>query len=109
MCWSGSVIAVANHRRDHRADPRARPIRRARASRSGRPAPGRRPMSRRWWRWSASPAASVADDGTYRLSDEQARAILDLRLQRLTGLERDKIAEELQRAGHARSRAISRS
>ncbi|HWZ69337.1 MAG TPA: DNA gyrase subunit A [Stellaceae bacterium] len=38
---------------------------------------------------------SVADDGTYRLSDEQARAILDLRLQRLTGLERDKIAEEL--------------
>jgi DNA gyrase subunit A len=37
----------------------------------------------------------VADDGSYRLSDEQARAILDLRLQRLTGLERDKIAEEL--------------
>jgi DNA gyrase subunit A len=37
----------------------------------------------------------VAEDGTYRLSDEQARAILDLRLQRLTGLERDKIAEEL--------------
>jgi len=34
--------------------------------------------------------------GTYQLSDEQARAILDLRLQRLTGLERDKIAEELQ-------------
>ena len=34
-------------------------------------------------------------DGTYRLSDEQAKAILDLRLQRLTGLERDKIAEEL--------------
>ncbi|HEX3954234.1 MAG TPA: DNA gyrase subunit A [Stellaceae bacterium] len=33
--------------------------------------------------------------GTYQLSDEQARAILDLRLQRLTGLERDKIAEEL--------------
>ncbi|HLI19628.1 MAG TPA: DNA gyrase C-terminal beta-propeller domain-containing protein, partial [Stellaceae bacterium] len=34
-------------------------------------------------------------DGTYRLSDEQAKAILDLRLQRLTALERDKIAEEL--------------
>ena len=34
-------------------------------------------------------------DGTYRLSDEQAKAILDLRLQRLTGLERDKIAHEL--------------
>ncbi len=38
----------------------------------------------------------VAEDGTYQLSDEQARAILDLRLQRLTGLERDKISEELQ-------------
>ena len=41
------------------------------------------------------PGREVAADGTYRLSDEQARAILDLRLQRLTGLERDKIAEEL--------------
>ena len=41
------------------------------------------------------PGREVADDGTYWLSDEQARAILDLRLQRLTGLERDKIAEEL--------------
>jgi DNA gyrase subunit A len=37
----------------------------------------------------------VAPDGTYRLTDEQARAILDLRLQRLTALERDKISEEL--------------
>jgi DNA gyrase subunit A len=34
-------------------------------------------------------------NNAYRLSDEQARAILDLRLQRLTGLERGKIAEEL--------------
>ncbi|MCZ8124037.1 MAG: DNA gyrase subunit A [Magnetospirillum sp.] len=34
-------------------------------------------------------------DGTYRLSEEQARAILELRLQRLTGLERDKILGEL--------------
>jgi DNA gyrase subunit A len=31
----------------------------------------------------------------YRLSEEQAKAILELRLQRLTGLERDKIATEL--------------
>jgi DNA gyrase subunit A len=30
----------------------------------------------------------------YRLSEEQAQAILDLRLQRLTGLEQDKIREE---------------
>ena len=34
-------------------------------------------------------------DETYSLSETQARAILDLRLQRLTGLERDKIADEL--------------
>ena len=37
----------------------------------------------------------VADDGTVRLTDEQARGILDLRLQRLTGLEREKINEEM--------------
>jgi len=43
----------------------------------------------------AEPGRGVADDGTYRLSDAQARAILELRLQRLTGLERDKIADEL--------------
>lgn len=32
---------------------------------------------------------------TYRLTETQAKAILDLRLHRLTGLERDKIADEL--------------
>ena len=49
--------------------------------------------------------ASADADGNYQLSDAQARAILDLRLQRLTGLERDKIADELKElvgeiAGH---------
>ena len=39
--------------------------------------------------------ASADEAGAYQLSDAQARAILDLRLQRLTGLERDRIAEEL--------------
>ena len=34
-------------------------------------------------------------DGMYQLSDDQAKAILDLKLQRLTGLERDKIHDEL--------------
>lgn len=34
-------------------------------------------------------------NGTYRMSEIQAKAILDLRLHRLTGLERDKIAQEL--------------
>jgi DNA gyrase subunit A len=42
------------------------------------------------------PGRQVAADGTYRLSEAQARAILELRLQRLTGLERDKIAQELE-------------
>jgi DNA gyrase subunit A len=40
-----------------------------------------------------------AADGRYRLSEEQARAILDLRLHRLTGLEREKIADELKQLG----------
>ncbi|WP_372695540.1 DNA gyrase subunit A [Immundisolibacter sp.] len=33
-------------------------------------------------------------DGVYYLSERQAQAILDMRLQRLTGLERDKIVDE---------------
>ena len=33
-------------------------------------------------------------DGNYRLSEAQARAILELRLQRLTGMEREKLADE---------------
>jgi DNA gyrase subunit A len=33
-------------------------------------------------------------DGGYRLSEEQAKAILDLKLQRLTGLERKRLEEE---------------
>ncbi len=41
------------------------------------------------------PGRGVSADGNYNLSEEQARAILELRLQRLTGLERDKIADEL--------------
>ena len=39
------------------------------------------------------------EEGTYRLSEDQAKAILDLKLQRLTGLERDKIHEELRNLG----------
>ena len=35
------------------------------------------------------------EDGFYRLSEEQARAILELRLQRLTALGRDEIGDEL--------------
>ncbi|MEA2755107.1 MAG: gyrase subunit [Aliidongia sp.] len=45
------------------------------------------------------PGHEVSADGTYRLSEAQGRAILQLRLQGLTGLERDKIAEELREIG----------
>ncbi len=41
------------------------------------------------------PRHKVQEDGTYRLSDAQARAILELRLARLTALGRDEIADEL--------------
>jgi DNA gyrase subunit A len=37
----------------------------------------------------------VSPDGTVRLTEEQARGILNLTLQRLTGLEREKIAAEM--------------
>ena len=42
------------------------------------------------------PGRAVDEDGTYQMSEEQAKAILELRLHRLTGLERDKIAKDLQ-------------
>jgi DNA gyrase subunit A len=90
----GLAVAVAN------IDAMIELIRRA-----PDPAAARAAMTGRTW-----PAESVAPlialieesghggtqpDGSYRLSDEQAKAILELRLQRLTALERDKIAQEL--------------
>ena len=59
-------------------------------------------LGRRWPTGDIAPLLALVGEeaagegGTYQLTDAQARAILDLRLQRLTGLERDKIAEELQ-------------
>jgi DNA gyrase subunit A len=41
------------------------------------------------------PRHTLSPDGTARLSMEQAKAILDLRLQRLTALGREEISEEL--------------
>src|SRR5207253_7011280 len=41
------------------------------------------------------PRHKVSSGGTYKLSAEQAKAILDLRLQRLTALGRDEIKAEL--------------
>ncbi|MGB8314185.1 MAG: DNA gyrase subunit A [Aestuariivirga sp.] len=45
----------------------------------------------------ADPRHSLGADNNYRLSEDQARAILDLRLQRLTALGIDEITDELQK------------
>jgi len=45
----------------------------------------------------ADPAYGVNENGAYQLSDVQASAILGLRLQRLTALGRDDIADELRK------------
>ena len=45
------------------------------------------------------PRHTVTDEGTYFLSEEQVKAILDLRLQRLTALGRDEIGDELNKLG----------
>ena len=47
----------------------------------------------------ADPRHKLSSGGTIRLSDEQARAILELRLQRLTALGRDEIGDELKKLG----------
>ncbi len=43
----------------------------------------------------ADPRHRLTDTGTYKLSEEQAKAILELRLARLTALGREEIADEL--------------
>lgn len=45
------------------------------------------------------PRHKIGEDGTYQLSEEQARAILELRLSRLTALGRDEIGDELNKIG----------
>ncbi|MGC9954190.1 MAG: DNA gyrase subunit A [Rhizomicrobium sp.] len=49
----------------------------------------------------ADPRNSIAEDGTIKLTEEQAKAILDIRLQRLTALGRDEIAEEVKKLSEA--------
>ena len=65
-------------------------------------------MDRRWPAKDVAPLIQLIDDprhtindddGTYNLSEEQARAILELRLARLTALGRDEIADELNKIG----------
>jgi len=45
----------------------------------------------------ADPRHTVSADGTIRLSEEQAKAILEIRLQRLTALGRDELADEVKK------------
>jgi len=64
-------------------------------------------MTRRWPADDVAPLIKLIDDprhrinedGTFNLSEEQARAILELRLARLTALGRDEIGEELNGLG----------
>ena len=89
----GLAIAVAN------IDPIIELIRKAKD-----PAAAREALTARAWPTKdarplieliADPRQSVDNSGNCRLSDEQAKAILELRLQRLTAMERDKLGDEL--------------
>lgn len=60
-------------------------------------------LARSWPAGDVAPLIALVDDldyfvddqGQYKMSEVQVKAILDLRLHRLTGLERDKIGDEL--------------
>ncbi|MDD5586381.1 MAG: DNA gyrase subunit A, partial [Alphaproteobacteria bacterium] len=58
-------------------------------------------MARAWPARDVAPLIALVDeggtreDGAYKMTEAQAKAILDLRLHRLTGLERDKIGNDL--------------
>lgn len=89
----GLAIAVAN------IDPIIALIRKAPDRQTAR----EQLMSQAWPAQSVAALLSIVDesgnaeqsDGTYLLTEAQAQAILDLRLHRLTGLEREKIANDL--------------
>ncbi|MEM9839270.1 MAG: DNA gyrase subunit A [Pseudomonadota bacterium] len=92
---TGLAIAVAN------IDEVVRLIRA-----SATPADAREALMARSWpaadmapliRLVADPRHTLSEDGTLRLSETQARAILDLRLQRLTALGSDEIGDELEK------------
>ena len=88
----GLAVAVAN------LDPIIKLIREAKDPQIAR----EQLMAKKWPAKDVAPLIELIDepgrklDGTkYQLSEVQARAILDLRLHRLTGLEREKIASDL--------------
>jgi len=55
----------------------------------------------------ADPRSQIREDGTIRMTEEQARAILDLRLQRLTGLAREELAKEAQEIAETIQRLLT--
>ena len=73
---------------------------------SPNPAAAREALTSRSWpaermgaliRLIADPRSRLQDDGTIKLTDEQARAILDLRLQKLTALGMEEITDEAEK------------
>ena len=89
----GLAIAVANIDEVIALIRRSRDAGEARAALMGRTWPARdlEPLIT----LIADPRHTLSEDGTYRLSDEQARAILELRLARLTALGLEEISAEL--------------
>jgi len=93
---AGLAVAVVN------VDPAVQMIRSAPDPQTAR----ERLMAEAWPVGDVAPMIALIDepghevkDGCYMLSETQARAILDLRLHRLTGLEREKIHDELREIG----------
>ncbi len=93
---AGLAVAVAN------IDEVIALIRAARDSATAR----QQLMERDWNAVDVEPMIRLLDepgravvDGKYKLSEEQVKAILELRLHRLTGLEREKIAGDLAELG----------
>lgn len=71
-------------------------------------------LEKSWPAGTVSPLVELIDEpdrkvenGFYKLSEAQAKAILDLRLHRLTGLEREKIHEELVSIGEEIKECLS--
>jgi DNA gyrase subunit A len=89
---AGLAVAVEN------LDPVIKLIRNAKDASEAK----RQLIANEWPAGTVAPLITLIDDvehlvidGKYLLSEEQAKAILEMRLQRLTGLERDKIATDL--------------
>jgi DNA gyrase subunit A len=91
----GLAIAVANIDEVIRLIRASRDAAEARAALMGRDWPAK--MLEPLIQLIADPRHKLNPDGTYRLSEEQTRAILDLRLQRLTQLGLEEISAELEK------------